>query len=256
MIAYGVIIAIQVFCIVHLMRHGRNPLWLTALIFLPMVSALAYLVVEILPGMGSNRHVRTARAQVVATIDPQREVRAARDALELADTAANRLRLADAFAALGRHEEAVPYYREAMRMTPGEPDARTQMKLATSLYAAGHGADALALLDTIPVPIGQSDQDRQAMLRAKIFEHIDRKDGALAIYADIVTRVPGEEARCRYAALLIDQGRERQAMTVLEEVESRMKRLDRQQRAADADMYRWATETLGKLRARGLVAER
>lgn len=256
MIAYGAIVAIQVLCIVHLMRNGRNPLWLTALIFLPMISALAYLVVEILPGIGSNRHVRTARAQVVTTLDPQREVRAARDALELADTAANRLRLADAFAALGRHEEAVPYYREAMRMLPGEPDARTQAKLAASLYAAGHSAEALALLDTIPEPSGQSDRDRQALLRGKTFEHLGRKDEALAIYADIVTRVPGEEVRCRYAALLIDQGRERQAMTVLEEVESRMKRLDRQQRAADADMYRWAIETLGKLRARGLVAER
>jgi hypothetical protein len=253
---YLIVIAIQVLCIVHLMRHGRNPLWLTVLIFLPMVSALAYLVVEILPGMGSNRTVRTARAQVVATLDPQREVRAARDALELADTAANRLRLADAQAALGKHDEAVPYYREAMQMTPGEPDARTQTKLAASLYAAGQGAEALALLDTIPVPLGQSDRDRQGMLRAKIYEHLDRRDEALALYADIVTRLPGEEARCRYAALLIEEGRERQAMTVLEEVESRMKRLDRHQRAADADMYRWATETLAKLRARGLVAER
>jgi hypothetical protein len=238
------------------MRTGRNPLWLTALIFLPMISALAYLIVEILPGMGNNRHVRAARATAVATLDPQREVRAARDALELADTAANRLRLADGYAALGRNDEALPYYREAIRMTPGEPDARTQGKLATSLYAAGHADEALELLDAIPEPTGQSDRDRQGMLRAKIYEHLGHKDDALALYADIVTRLPGEEARCRYAALLIEVGRERAAMTVLEEVESRMKRLDRQQRAADADMYRWSTETLGKLRARGLVAER
>lgn len=256
MIAYGAIIAIQVFCIVHLMRHGRNPLWLSALIFLPIVSALAYLIVEILPGMGSNRHVRTARAQVVAKLDPERELRAARDALDLADTAANRLRLADALAALDRHVEALPYYREALRMTPGEPDARTQMKLAATLYAAGQGAEALALIDAVPEPIGQSEKDRRDLLRAKTLEHLGRKDEALALYADIVTRIPGEEARCRYAALLIDQGRERRAMTVLEEVESRMKRLDRQQRAADADMYRWARETLGWLRAQGLVAER
>lgn len=253
---YLVVIAIQVLCIVHLMRNSRNPLWLTALIFLPMISALAYLIVEILPGMGSNRHVRAARATAMATLDPQREVRAARDALELADTAANRLRLADAFAALGRHGEAVPFYREAMRMLPGEPDARTQMKLATSLYGAGQGTEALALLDTIADPIGQSDRDRKGILRAKVLEHLGRKDEALALYADIVTRLPGEEARCRYAALLIELSREREAITVLEEVESRMKRLDRHQRAADADMYRWATETLGKLRARGLVAER
>jgi hypothetical protein len=36
---------------------------------------------------------------------------------------------------------------------------------------------------------------------------------------------------------------------LLEEVESRMKRLDRQQRAAEADMYRWAMDELAKLRA-------
>jgi hypothetical protein len=62
--------------------------------------------------------------------------------------------------------------------------------------------------------------------------------------------MPGEEARCRYAALLLSEGWERKAIAVLEEVESRMKRLDRQQRAADADMYRWAMETLRGLRAK------
>jgi len=66
--------------------------------------------------------------------------------------------------------------------------------------------------------------------------------------------MPGEEARCRYAALLIDQGWDRKALVVLEEVEKRMKRMDRQQRAAEADMYRWAAETLAGLRAKGVTA--
>jgi hypothetical protein len=231
------------------MRNGRNPIWLSALIFLPVVSALAYFFVEILPGLGSNRHVRTARNNVVALIDPERELRAAKDSLDLADTAANRLRAADALAALGRHEEAVPLYRESIRMTVGEPDLRTQGKLATSLYETGQGAETLALLDVIPEPMGQSEKDRQALLRAKTLEHLGRNAEALALYEDVVTRIPGEEARCRYAALLLAEGWERRAVKVLEEVESRMKRLDRQQRAADADMYRWATDTLARLRA-------
>lgn len=74
---YIAVIGLQVLCIVHLMRTGRNPLWLNALIFLPVVSALAYLIVEVLPGMGSNRHVRTARAKAIDAIDPERELRAA-----------------------------------------------------------------------------------------------------------------------------------------------------------------------------------
>ncbi|MES2988565.1 MAG: tetratricopeptide repeat protein [Pseudomonadota bacterium] len=245
---YVAVIGLQVICIVHLMRNSRNPLWLSALIFLPVVSAIAYFFVEILPRMGGNRHVRAAKNNVVAMIDPERDLRAAKDALDLADTAGNRLRVADALAGLGRHDEAVPLYRESIRMTAGDPDLRTQTKLAASLYETGQGAEALALLDTIPDPAGQSEKDRQALLRAKTLEHLGRNADALALYEDIVTRITGEEARCRYAALLLAEGWDRRAIKVLEEVESRMRRLDRQQRAGDADMYRWATETLARLR--------
>lgn len=250
MIFYLGVLAIQVACIIHLFRTGRNPLWLTALIFLPMVSAIAYLIVEVLPGAGTNRHVRMARAKAIATLDPEREVRAARDALDLADTAANRLRLADALAALGRHSEAVPLYREAIGKTAGGGDERAQARLALSLFETGRAAEALGLLDGLPAPVGQSDIDRQQLLRARVLEHLGRKEEALALYEDVVTRLPGEEARCRYAALLLDEGWDRKAIEVLEEVEGRMKRLDRAQRVVDADMYRWATDTLARLRAR------
>ncbi|MEZ0244406.1 MAG: tetratricopeptide repeat protein [Sphingomonas sp.] len=243
------IIALQVACIVHMVKTGRNMFWLSALIFLPLVGTLAYFIVEVLPGLQHDRHVRTARAKAVAALDPKRQVRAARDALELADTAANQLKLADSLTALGEFSEAVPVYREAIRMTAGDPDVRTQGKLARALYEAGASSEALALLDEVEPPRGQSERDSQQLLPGKILEHLGRKEEALALYEDVVTRIPGEEARCRYAALLLDQGWDRKAIAVLEEVEGRMKRLDRLQRAADADMYRWASETLARLRS-------
>lgn len=242
------VIALQVACIVHMVKTGRNLFWLSALIFMPVVGAIAYFIVEIMPGMQHERHVRTARAKAVAALDPKRQVRAARDAIDLADTAANQLKLADALSALGQHEEAIPVYREAIRKTAGDPDVRTQGKLANALYETGAAEEALELLDEVDLPQGQSERDKQQLLRGKILEHLGRKDEALGLYADVVTRIPGEEARCRYAALLIEMGRSDDALIVLEEVESRMKRLDRLQRAADADMYRWAGETLAKLR--------
>ena len=250
---YLLIVGLQVLCIVHLMRNRGNQLWLSALIFLPVVSAIAYLIVEVLPALGGNRHVRTARANVVAALDPERELRAAREALDLTDSAANRLRLADALVGLERHAEALPCYRESLRMTAGEPDARTQAKLAQALFESGHSAEALALLDALPESAGQSERDRLTLLRARALDHQGRKAEALDLYADIVTRMPGEETRCRYAGLLLEQGWDRKALAMLEEVEKRMKRLDRQQRAADAAMYRWATDMLAQLRARGVT---
>ena len=55
MILYIAIIAIQVACVVDVIRHGRNTIWIMALMFLPLASTIAYLIVEILPGMGSNK---------------------------------------------------------------------------------------------------------------------------------------------------------------------------------------------------------
>lgn len=247
MILYFLLIAVQVACVIDVIRNRANQLWIMALIFLPVASTIAYVIIEVLPRLQGNRHVRTVRAQVEARVNPERDVRAARDALGLADTIANRVRLADALSTLDRFDEAVPLYREALARSP-HPDARTEARLAQALFETGASREALSLLDAITPPSTQSDRDRLALLRARVLTELGNADEALAIYADIVTRIPGEEARCRYAALLLDQGNEPRARVVLEEVEARMKRLDRTQRAADADMYRWATSKLQALR--------
>ena len=246
MIVYLLVLAIQIACVVDVIRNGRNQLWIMALVFLPVASTVAYVIVEVLPRLQNNRHVRTARANVSAALDPEREIRAARAALDMTDTAANRLRMADALTALGRHDEALPYYREAIARGPS--DMRTGEKLARAQFETGDAAGALETLDANPPATAQSDRDRQGLLRARIFEALGRKDEAIRLFDDLITRLPGEEGRCRYAALLIEQGQVRRAREVLEEVESRMRLLTRQQRAAEADMYRWATERLRELR--------
>ncbi|MDG5487430.1 hypothetical protein NYR55_02160 [Sphingomonas sp. BGYR3] len=244
---YLLILAIQIACIVHVIRNGRNQLWLLALFFLPVASAIAYLLVEVLPGARGNRHVRLAESKVRNAIDPERELRSARDALDLADTVANRERLADALMALGRHAEALPVLCQLAAM-PGGGIPTQRRKLARALYETNEPAGALTELDAAGDPSTQADRDRVMLLRARILEDLGKREAAAAIYADIVTRLPGEEARCRYAALLIALGWRGEALTVLEEVERRAKRLDRTQRAAEAEMYRWAADTLAELR--------
>ena len=243
-------IAAQVACVVHCVRGRRNTFWIWPIVFFPLIGVAAYFIVEVMPGMSGNRHVRTMKQQAVNALNPEREVRAARDALGLADTIANRIRLGDALAAVGRPNEAIAYYREAIGAQP-LPDPRTETKLAYALFEEGKIAEAQGVVEAIEQPSGQSERDRLVLLRARIHEHLGEKDAALAIYRDIVTRMAGEEARCRYAALLIDMGRKREALGVLEEVEDRMKRLDRYQRQDDADMYRWAMDKLRELRAEG-----
>ena len=245
MIIYLAIIALQVYCIVHVIRHNGRTFWIFPLLIAPVVSAIAYFIIEILPTLQHNKHVRAARQQVVDKLDPERELRAAQGQLEIADTMANRIRVADALTELGRDKEALPLYQ---RGAGTRPDFRTGEKLARSLYLNDRNDEALSVLAALPSVTGQSDIDRVKLLRARILEDMGRTDDALELYGEIIDRLSGDEARCRYAALLLKVGRKAEAVRVLEEVEQRMKFIDRHSKASNGPMYDWAMKELTGLR--------
>ena len=68
------------------------------------------------------------------------------------------------------------------------------------------------------------------------------------MYSDVMDRLPGDEARCRYAALALKVGHQTEARRVLEDVEKRMKYIDRHTRASNGQMYDWAMKELTGLR--------
>lgn len=240
-------VALQVLCIVHVFRTGRNTAWIMAIAFLPMVGILAYFIVEILPGLRHDRRVRDARTKFADKMDPERRVRAARDTVDFSNTAGNRLELGDALMARERYDEALAQFREAERLSP-HVDRAIGMRIAEAAYEAGHLVEALAAIDKLPETISQTELDRRTQLRAKIAEADDRAQDALTLYRGIVDRVPGDEIRCRMAALLLAEGDRRGAKTLLQEVEQRMKRTPPVTLKAEAAMYDWAKRTLAELR--------
>ena len=108
---------------------------------------------------------------------------------------------------------------------------------------------ARELLETLPPSGSQSENDRAALLLARRSRRTARRDRALALYAEVGERMPGAEAQCRQAALLMATGRRREALAPLSEAERRAKKMDRQERAKQSDMYDWAAQSLAELRA-------
>jgi len=240
-------ILVQIACVVHLIRNHRNSLWLWAIILLPIAGSAAYLVVEVLPGLFQRREVRAVKAAAVKRLDPERELRSAREAVDVADTAATRSALADALAEAGNWGEAVRHYREAVAKTPGK-DRAARFKLARACLEAGNTAEARRLLEELPESASPSENDRASLLLARSLEELGETGRAAALYAELGERMPGAEAQCRQAALLIAGGRGAEAVPLLEEAERRARRLDKMERRKDADMYDWAARTLAELR--------
>lgn len=247
MLFFIVTVLVQIACVVHLIRNHRPSLWLWAIILLPIAGSAAYIVVEILPGLFQRREVRAVRAAAVKRLDPERELRAAREAVDVADTAATRTALADALAEGGNWGEAVRHYREAVAKTPGK-DRTARFKLARACLEAGNIGEARRRLEELPESASPSENDRAALLLARSLEELGETDRAIALYGELGERMPGAEAQCRQAAMLIASGRRGEALPLLEEAERRARRLDKMERRKEADMYDWAVRTLAELR--------
>ncbi|HEX8624293.1 MAG TPA: tetratricopeptide repeat protein [Allosphingosinicella sp.] len=221
-------ILVQILCVVHLIRNRRANLWLWAIILLPIAGSAAYFVVEILPGLFQRREVRAVHAAAVRKLDPDRELRAAREAVDVADTAATRSSLADALAEAGNWGEAVRHYREAVAKTPGK-DRPARFRLARACLESGNAAEARRLLEELPESASPSENDRAALLLARSLEELGETDRAIALYGELGERMAGAEAQCRHAAVLIGRGRGGEAVALLEETN-----------AAPAGSTRWS----------------
>lgn len=63
MIYYALTIIVQILCVMHVVRTGREKWWILLIIFLPIVGMAAYFLIEVLPDMQGDRRVRYARIE-------------------------------------------------------------------------------------------------------------------------------------------------------------------------------------------------
>lgn len=220
---YLLIPLLQIVCVVHVVRTGRNYIWIFILLFLPGLGVIAYVIAEILPGWFGTRGARNLRNAAVGTLDPSRDLRRRRAALEEADTVDNRRLLAEALAASGQHAEAMELYRGILTGIHAD-DPGMLLGMAHAAYGLGEYETALRTVQHL----GKTDPRHQPveaqLLHARALEALGRDDEAAADYAALVTYAPGEEVRCRYALLLRRHGDRGAAKALFDEILTRSRR--------------------------------
>ena len=237
----------QLICVVHCIKTGRNSAWIMGIVFLSLLGCLAYFVIEIWPDLQRNRGVRKAREQIADRVDPDRKVRAARDALDLSDSIATRLAMGDALSAKGQHVEAVDHYLAA-RSKSRLADPAIGMRLAAAYLELGRSDAALDAIAALPEGGTQAERDKRDVLRARLLEQQGDTRAALTIYEATMDRSTGDEVRCRAANARLLLGDRAGAKALFSDIEQRMRHLPKSTLADDADMYRWAMKTLAELR--------
>jgi hypothetical protein len=214
---YFVVLLMQIACVVHIMKTGRERYWVMIVVFLPVAGILAYAAVELLPELLRGRTARTINRRAITLIDPDRDLRARQSELERADTVENRRLLAEEHIARGRYGEAKVLYEMALIGVHAD-DPALLMGLARAQAGLGDPGGTLATLDRLRAAHPNFQSGEAHLLYARSLEGLGRDGEAADEYAALVRYAPGEEVRCRYAELLRRRGDEADARAIFQEV--------------------------------------
>ena len=146
-------IAIHAGLIVHVIKTGRNMLWIWAIALLPLVGSIAYAAVEVLPQVLGGRTARRAKTGVRRMIDPDRDLRRATAEVEISGNVDARRRLAEELFERGRYDA------EAYQAAP-ETTCRMRAGIGAQMTDKDDFVDAARHGDS---PAGRTnEEDREA----------------------------------------------------------------------------------------------
>ncbi len=210
-------IVVQAALIVHVIKTGRNMLWIWAIALLPLVGCLAYGAVEILPEIMGGRTARRAKSGVRRMIDPDRELRRANAEVEISGNVDARRRLAEELLERGQFDAAIEVYDGALKGI-FEHDPVLLLGLARAQFGRQDFPAARSTLERLTSHNPDFRSPDAQLLYARTLEVMDSLEEAERAYAAAAPVYPGAEARLRYAVLLKRRGKLAEAQRVLKDL--------------------------------------
>jgi hypothetical protein len=208
---------VQAVLVVHVIKTGRNQIWIWVIVLLSLAGCLAYIAVEIIPDMFRSRAAQRTARGLKKAMDPTADLRRYEDEARVGANVASRQRYAEELTRHGRYDEALVQYREALSGLY-EHDPNLMLGLAQAQFRKGDAAAARATLDSL---IAQNPEFRSPaghLLYARALAAEGNTAKALEEYAALAPSYPGAEAASRYAQLLDAQGQRAQAQKVAREL--------------------------------------
>ena len=203
--------------VVHVIKTGRNTIWIWVLVLLPGAGAVAYVAVEILPELFRSRAGRRAAKAMRSTIDPDRDLRQYATEVQLSGNVDSRRRLAEELASRGQFAEAIETWRSALTGIY-EHDPVILLGLANAQFGAGEYRAARETLDSIMQHNPDFRSPDGHLLYARSLEGEGNTQKACSEYEALTKYYAGAEAKVRYAQLLQRLGDSNRARTVYREL--------------------------------------
>jgi hypothetical protein len=210
-------LALQIVLIIHCIRTGRNTVWIWVVALLSLPGAIAYIAVEIIPGLWRSPTTGRTLRSVRRALDPGEQLRSFELAAQRSGDVASRQRYADELVRQGQAPQAITVYRQALTGLY-EQDPNLLLGLAQAQFAAEQPAAARETLDLLIASNPNFKSPEGHLLYARALEGEGNLPKALEEFSVVAGYFAGAEAPFRYAQLQAKVGQRvaaRQTLTAL-----------------------------------------
>lgn len=197
-LAAGLYFGLAIFCAVHAVRTRQNSYWLFVLFGFPLLGSIVYFFAVYFPNSRLQRQALKTVAAAARAIDPQREVREARAAVEDTPTAQNQMRLAAALLAAGDATAAAREY-ESCLAGPFAADPEIRFGAARAYLGCQRYGDALWYLEPVRREHPGFRPEAVSLLLARALAGSARAAEARTEFEAAIARFGTWEAKAEYA---------------------------------------------------------
>ena len=221
---------VQIICIIHIIKTGRNTMWVWAVMMLPGLGAAAYFFVELLPELSRTRSGVKAQKGLGKLINPNKDFKNASNNYTVVDTVENSTKLAGEYLNKGMFAEAKALYEKCLTGIH-EDDPDLMYGLAQAEYGLESYEPAKQVLDRLIKENPTYKNVDAHLLYAKCLVKLNDVDAAIKEFIALDEYYPGPEATYRYAMLLQTLGKDQETEQLLEKILQNAKLSDKHYRA-------------------------
>ena len=239
-LAWPIILAGQIACIIHVVRTGRPYWWIWLILMVPAIGIAVYLYLEVRPALG--RH--WFQTLLWNLKSPRQRIGLLETQLAESTTVRNRLTLSEELHAAGQYDRECQVLEEGLRGAFSD-DPTLLMRLAEAHLEAGRVAEAAKLMAKVTPEKSPDSQLQYALLQARI----NSRQGLAGVEAEfekLLTKRPSEAPRYYYAEHLLSNGHGEKAKGILKDILHQYRRGTVVWRYQERRWYRAAKRLLKK----------
>ncbi|WP_392564264.1 tetratricopeptide repeat protein [Orbus wheelerorum] len=232
---------------IHVIRSGQSYYWLLILFMFPFLGSIVYFIAIFLPSLRNTRSAYQIESKVRHILTPQRELKAAQNAIEISPTVDNQVRLAKSLVDNNRAQEALHYYETALSgIYKTAPDIL--LEYAYALFKTNNYTKAKNTLEYLRETNPNYRTDQGRLLYANILVKLGEKEQAHEEFKAVVDYYPSLDALSNYLQALIYWQEFDEAKKQLNNYEIRLKHMPKYAKKMNSQWIKEIEELKAKLK--------